>query len=316
MAVDVILVTGGSGFIGSRVVRRLSEAGRPVRALIRDRRRAQAERRLDGLQVEWVEGDITRPESLAPAMRGVTAVIHTVAIAVERGRATYESVNYEGTAHIVDAARAAGVRRFLNLSQLGADSRLPYRFLASKGRAQEYVAAAGLDWTAFRPSSVWGPEDEFFNAFARLVGLTPLVFPIIGNGQARFEPVWVEDLVTCIVGAVDDASTVGRQFEIGGPEVLTIEEIERRTLLALEARRLLVRVPLPLIRVPVTFMEWLLPAPPVTRSLLDLLAVDNVTRSNAIRRYVPEPRRFLPEHTASYMRAFRTRDTLRTYLGR
>jgi NADH dehydrogenase len=313
--VGVILVTGASGFIGSHVVRRLSGAGRLVRALIRDRRRAQAERRLDGLQVDWVEGDVTRPESLAPAMRNVSAVIHTVAIAVESG-ATYESVNYAGTVHIVDASRAAGVRRFFNLSQLGADSRLPYRFLASKGKAQEYVAASGLDWTAFRPSSVWGPEDEFFNSFARLVGLTPLVFPIIGNGQARFEPVWVEDLVTCIVGAIDDASTIGRQLEIGGPEVLTIEEIERRTLRALEARRLLIRVPLPLIRIPVTLMEWLLPAPPVTRSLLDLLAVDNVTMSNAIRRYVPEPRRFLPEHAASYMRAFRIGDTLRTYLGR
>ncbi|MDR7419169.1 MAG: complex I NDUFA9 subunit family protein [Armatimonadota bacterium] len=316
MGVDVILVTGASGFIGSHVVRRLSETGRPVRALIRNRRRAQAEGRLRGLQVDWVEGDVTRPESLAPVMRGVSAVIHTVAVAIERGGASYESVNYQGTVHVVDASRDAGVRRFVNLSQLGARPNLPYRFLASKGRAQEYVAASGLRWTTFQPSTVWGPEDEFANSFARLVPFTPLIFPIIGSGQARFEPVWVEDLVTCIVHALDDVSTVGQAFEIGGPEVLTIEEIERRTLRALGARRLLVRVPLPLIRLPVFLMEVLLPAPPVTRSLLDLLAVDNVTTSNAIRRFVPEPRRFLPEHTASYMRAFRAIDTLRAYLGR
>jgi uncharacterized protein YbjT (DUF2867 family) len=314
--VEVILVTGASGFIGSHVVRRLSEAGRSVRALVRNRRRALAEGRLDGLPVDWAEGDVTRPESLAPAMRGVSAVIHTVAIAVERGGATYESVNHRGTVNAVDASRAAGVARFVNLSQLGARPQLPYRFLASKGLAQESVAASGLHWTTFEPSTVWGPEDEFANTFARLVPLTPLIFPIVGDGGARFEPVWVEDLVTCIVRALDDASTIGQAFEIGGPEVLTIEEIERRTLRALGARRLLVRVPLPLMRLPVTLMEWLLPAPPVTRGLLDLLAVDNVTTANAIRRFVPEPRRFLPEHITSYMRAFRLGDTLRAYLGR
>lgn len=312
----VILVTGASGFIGSHIVRRLSQAGRPVRALIRNRRRAEAEGRLDGLRVDWAEGDVTRPESLAAAMLDISAVIHTVAIAIEKGGGTYESVNYQGTAHVVDAARAAGVRRLVNVSQLGASPDLPYRFLASKGRAQAYVAASGLDWTAFRPSTVWGPEDEFANTFARLIPLTPLIFPIIGSGQARFEPVWVEDLVTCIAHAVDDASTVGQEFEIGGPEVLTLEEIERRTLRALGARRLLVRVPLPLIRVVVTLMETLLPAPPVTRSLLELLAVDNVTTSNAIGRFVSEPRRFAPEHMASYMRAFRIGETLRAYLGR
>jgi NADH dehydrogenase len=311
----VILVTGASGFIGSHIVRRLAGGGRPVRALIRDRRRAEAEARLERLPVTWAEGDVTRPESLTPVMHGISVVIHTAAIAVEKGGTTYESVNIQGTVHTVDAARAAGVRRFVNLSQLGADPKLPYRFLASKGRAQEYVAASGLDWTAFRPSSVWGPEDEFFNSFARLIPLTPLVFPIIGDGQTRFEPVWVEDLVTCIVHAVDDASTVGREFEIGGPEVLTLEEIERRTLQALGARRLLLRFPLPVLRLIVTLMERL-PAPPVTRSLLELLAVDNVTASNAMRRFVTDPRRFVPENTASYMRAFRAADTLRRYLGR
>jgi NADH dehydrogenase len=312
----LILVTGASGFIGSHVVRRLSSAGRPVRALIRHHRRAEAEGRLKDLQVDWAECDVTRPESLGPVMRGVSIVIHTVAIAIETGGASYESVNYQGTVNVVDAARAAAVRRFINLSQLGANSSLPYRFLASKGRAQEYVAASGLDWTTLCPSSVWGPEDEFFNTFARLVPLTPLVFPIIGSGLARFEPVWVEDLVSCTVHAVDDPSTVGQEFEIGGPEVLTLEEIERRTLQALGARRLLVRFPLPLVRVFVTLMELLLPAPPVTRSLLELLTVDNVTTSNSIRRFVPEPRRFLPEHTASYMRAFHIGETLRRYSGR
>jgi len=208
----MIVVTGASGYIGSHIVRRLVEAGKPVRALVRSRQRAEKEGRLRGVAVEWMEGDVTRPETLRPAMQGATAVVHTVAIAVEKGRQTYETINYQGTVNVVDAASSAGVRRFINLSQLGADALLPYRFLASKGKAQEYVAASGLDWTAFRPSVVWGPEDEFANTFARLVRLTPLIFPIVGDGQAKFQPVWVEYVATCVVKALDDPATIGKEY--------------------------------------------------------------------------------------------------------
>ena len=312
----MIVVTGASGYVGSHVVRRLVEMGKPVRALIRSRQRAEKEGRLAGLTVEWVEGDVTRPETLPPAMAGATAVVHTVAIAIEKGGRTYEEVNYQGTVNVVEAAKAAGVRRFINVSQLGASSRLPYRFLASKGKAQEYVAASGLDWTAFRPSVIWGPEDEFANTFARLIRLTPFIFPIVGDGQAKFQPVWVEDVVACIVKALDDPGTIGQEYELGGPEVLTLEEIERRTLRALGAKRLLVRFPLPLIRLAVALMEALLPAPPVTRSLLELLAVNNVTTQNAVQRFVADPRPFTPENAAPYMRQFTARQALAQFLGR
>jgi len=312
----MIVVTGASGYVGSHIVRRLVEMGKPVRALIRSRRRAEREGRLAGLPIEWVEGDVSRPATLGPAMTGATAVIHTVAIAIEKGGRTYEAINYQGTVNVVEAAKAAGVRRFINISQLGADSKLPYRFLASKGKAQEYVAASGLDWTAFRPSVIWGPEDEFANTFARLVLITPIIFPIIGDERAQFQPVWVEDVVTCVVKALDDPATIGQEYELGGPEVLTLEEIERRTLKALGARRVMIRFPMPLLRLIVALMETLLPAPPVTRSLLELLAVRNVTTSNAIRQFVPNPRPFTAENAAPYMRQFRARDTINQFLGR
>lgn len=312
----MIVVTGGSGYIGSHIVRRLAEAGKPVRALVRSRQRAEKEGRLKGIAAEWMESDVTRPETLQSAMRGATAVIHTVAIAIERRGQTYEAINYQGTVNVVDAARSAGVRRLINLSQLGADARLPYRFLASKGKAQEYVAASGLDWTAFRPSVVWGPEDEFANTFARLVRLTPLIFPIVGDGQARFQPVWVEDVATCVVKALDDPGTIGKEYELGGPEVLTLEEIERRTLAALGARRALLHFPIPLIRIAVALMETLLPAPPVTRSLLELLSVNNVAANNAISHFVPNPRPFTAENAAPYMQQFTAKQALAQFLGR
>ena len=311
----MILVTGGSGYVGSHIIRRLANAGREVRALVRDRRRAEREARLNGLSVDWVEADVTRPDSLSEAFSGATIVIHTVAIAIERPGRTYERINVEGTANVLSAAKSAGARRFINMSQLGAQPNLPYRFLASKGKAQEWVAESGLDWTAFRPSVIWGPEDEFANTFARLAQLTPLIFPIVGDGQSKFEPVWIEDVVTCVEKALDDKSTFKREFELGGPEVLTLEQIERRTLSALRARRAFVRFPIPLIRVVVTLMERLLPAPPVTRSLLEQLAVDNVTSKNEISLFVDKPRPFTSENIATYVRRFSVGRTIRQFMG-
>jgi uncharacterized protein YbjT (DUF2867 family) len=311
----MIVITGGSGYVGSHIVRRLAQAGRPVRAMVRSWARMESEGRLAGLSsVEVVEADVTRPETLGPALQGATAVIHTVAIAVEKGGRKYETINAQGTVNVLEAAKAAGVRRFIHQGQYGADSSLPYRFLASKGRAQEAVAASGLDWTSFKPSVIFGPEDEFANTFARLVPLTPLIFPIVA--RAEFQPVWVDDVVACIVQALDDAATLGQEYELGGPEVLTLEEIERRTIKALGARRLMLPFPMPLIRLAVVLMETLLPAPPVTRSLLELLAVSNVPKANAIHQFVPDPVPFVPETVGPYMRQFRVGQTLAQFMGR
>jgi uncharacterized protein YbjT (DUF2867 family) len=312
----MILVTGGSGYVGSHLVTRLVESGKPVRVMVHDRRRAQREGRLEGLEVDWIEADVTKPETLPGALQGVSSVIHTVAIAIEKGRKNYEDVNFKGTVHMVDAARQAGVHRFIFLSQMGADSDLPYRFLASKGKAQDYVAASELEWTAFQPSVIWGPEDEFANTFARLAPLSPIIFPIIGDETAIFQPVWVEDVVTCIVQSLEDPSTTGKTYELGGPEVLTLEEIERRTLKAVGAHRLMIRFPMPILRLLVTLMERALPSPPVTRSLLELLAVSNVAEDNAIGRFVSEPRPFTPENTAPYMQKFKLRETLALFTRR
>jgi NADH dehydrogenase len=312
----MIIVTGGAGNVGSNTVRRLAELGQPVRALVHSRKRAEERGRLEGLEIDWVEGDVTRPETLQPAFRDAAAIVHTVAIAIEKGGRNYEAINYQGTVNVVNAAREAGVRRFINISQLGADARLPYRFLASKGKAQEYVAASELDWTAFRPSVIWGPYDEFANTFARLVPFSPIIYPIIGDENARFHPVWIGDVATCIAKSLDDPTTIGKEYELGGPEVLTLEEIERRTLQAIGARRTMVRFPMPLLRIVVTSMEKLLPAPPVTRSLLELLAVPNVATTNATYQFVPEPRPFTEDHIAPYMREFRARQTLAQFFGR
>ena len=297
-------------------MRRLAKAAKPVRALVRDRSRAEREGRLHRLPVEWLVGDVLQPDTLSPAMAGVKSVVHTVAIAIEKGSHSYEEVNFQGTVNVVEAAKTAGVNRFILLSQLGASADLPYRFLASKGRAEDYVSASGLEWTVFRPAVIWGPEDEFANSFAKLLPFSPLIFPIVGGEESRFQPVWIEDVVSCVVQALGNPATIGKRYELGGPEVLSLEQIERRTLQALGAKRLMVRFPMPLLRAAVALMEAVLPAPPVTGGLLELLAVSNVTDRNSLGEFVVQPRAFTAQAAAEYMRSFRARDTLAQFLGR
>lgn len=278
--------------------------------------RARAEGRLGGLEVEWVQADVTRPESLEAAVAGVDTVVHTVAIAIEKGGRTYEEINYQGTVNIVEAAKKAGAHRFINMSQLGAAPDLPYRFLASKGKAQAYVAASGLAWSALRPSVIWGPEDEFANTFAKLVPLSPIIYPIVGDENALFQSIWVGDVASVVLRMLEDDSTIGTEYELGGPDILTLEEIERRTLKAIGAQRVMVRFPMPLLRVVVGLMESLLPNPPVTHSLLELLAVPNTTENNRIYEFVEDPRPFTVENIAPYMNKFTVRETLAQFLGR
>ncbi len=293
-----VLVTGANGYVGNNIVPKLLDKGHNVRAQVRDM--AKADMRLSDYKdkIEFVTGDVRDRQQMEAIMDGVDVVIHLVAIAIEKGGATYEEVNYQGTIHVVDAAEKAGVRRFINMSQNGADSSLPYRFLKSKGKAQEYVASSKLDWTAMRPSAIFGPQDEFFNSIARLVQLTPGVFPLIGGGEAEFQPVSVLDVAEATVRAVDDEGTIGQELGLGGPEVLTLGEIESRILEALNAKRVMVPAPVGLLRPAVVVMQSVLPGSPVTTSLLDLLAVPNTVPDNALVNYFGmEPIPFKGEHT-------------------
>ncbi|MCY4536629.1 MAG: complex I NDUFA9 subunit family protein [Chloroflexi bacterium] len=292
-----VLVTGAAGYLGNQIVKKLVTLGHPVRAMVRRPAKAQLRLRDVAASTEIVEGDVTVPNSLPPVMENVSAVIHLVAIAMEKRGQTYEAVNFQGTVNVLDAAQAAGVKRFINMSQNGARSDLPYRFLASKGRAQEYVAASTLQWTALRPSAIFGPQDEFFNTFARLLKLTPIVFPLIDGGKAEFQPVSVYDVVEAAIRCLDDESVIGRELALGGPEVLTLGEIERRIIGALNSWRLLVPVPVAMLRPVVAVMQALLPGSPVSDSLLELLAVPNTVPDNAlVTHFAMQPVPFAGEH--------------------
>lgn len=308
-----ILVTGASGYVGNNVVPRLVERGFDVRAQVRDMEKAKMRLGHFGEKVEFVQGDVRSREDMERIVEGADVVVHLVAIAIEKGDATYEEVNYQGTIHVVDAAEKAGVKRFINMSQNGASSDLPYRFLKSKGKAQEYVAQFAQNWTALRPSAIFGPQDEFFNSIARLVQLTPFVFPLIGGGTSQFQPVSVYDVAEATVRSVEDENTIGKELELGGPEVLTLGEIENRILEAMDEKRVMFPAPVSLLRVPVFVMENTLKGSPVTSSLLELLSVPNTVSDNAlVSQFDIEPMPFAGDNIA-YLRDNKPADTLKIF---
>jgi len=313
----MILVTGASGYVGNNLVRRLVQLGKPVRAMVGNVDKAVKRLKDVEPKIEIVKGDVTRPETLAEWMKGVDAIVHLVAIAIEKGpKRSYEVINTQGTMNVVDEAKKAGIRRLINMCQNGAYADVPSRFLRSKGIAQDYVAKSGLDWTAVRPSVIWGPQDEFANVQARLVKMTPVIFPVVGNGKAQFQPVYVGDVVEAMVRSLDDDTTIGQEYELAGPEVLTYEEIVDRVLKALGTRRFKVKVPVFALRPAVMLMQTFLPNPPVSTTLLDLLAVPNVVKDNGlVSKFGIEPKAFVPENLA-YMRDFNSLTTLGKFFGR
>ncbi len=307
-----VLVTGITGFVGSHLAARLSAERHTVRGLIR--KLDQRGHLPANVPAELVPGDVTAPATLPEAMRGMDAVFHLVAIPFERGGATYEAINAQGTRNVVSAAKAAGIPRFIHLSALAVDSRSPYGYLRSKGQGEDAVRASGLDWTIFRPSVLVGPEDEFANALARWLVITPLVFPLVGDGQTRFQPLWVEDLITCMIHALGNRATIGQSYDLGGPEHLTYEEMVKQILLALHRSRLLLHAPVPLMKPVIKTMELVLPKPPATTSLLDLLNVDNTTGLDSVeRQFRFRPRLF--RDVISYLSRYSFGRALREALG-
>lgn len=309
-----VVVTGAAGFVGTHVCRALAASGWKVRALVRDP--ARAAMRLGHLPLTLRGGDLRDASFVRDSLAGAGSVIHLAAIAIERHGQRYEEINTRVTQDLLAAAREAGAERFLHMSQNGSDSSSPYQFLRSKGAAQDAVTASGLRWTVFRPSVIFGPEDAFANALARVVRLTPAVLPLPGGGSARFQPVHADDVATAVRKALGDDSTIGQVYPLGGPEALSLRDMARRILRAMHASRLIVGVPVAAVRPVAAVGATLLPSPPVTPGLLDLLALDNTISDNAITAtFGIEPVRF-DERSLGYLRRVTLGEALRSMLGR
>ena len=309
-----VLVTGAAGLVGIHTCRELSKNGWQVRALIRDP--ARAAMALGQLPVEFRVGDVRDASTLRSSLSGCGAVVHLAAIAIEKKGESYAESNTAATERLISAARAESVQRLIFMSQNGADSRSPYPFLHSKGVAQNSVKTSGLGWTILRPSVIFGPEDQFVNVLGRLIRLTPKIFPLPGGGTARFQPVAVDDVARVIRLSLEKKETVNQIYELGGAIPLTLRQMTERILTAMGTDRKLVSVPIKLLRPLVAMAQRFLPNPPVTLSLLDLLALDNTVANNALSEYfkiVPIP---FAADELQYLRRITAKNALRSLFER
>lgn len=257
-----VLVTGGAGFIGRQLVPALRARGKPVRVLAREAETVEG--------AEVVVGDVTRPETLPAALAGVDAVIHLVAI-LQGKPEDFDRVIAGGTRNVVEAAREAGVRRFVYQSALGLneESRETIPYFRGKWAAEQAVTGSGLEYVIVRPSFVFSGEGGAFPMFARLAKRAPLT-PIVGSGTQRIQPVWIDDMVEVLARAVDEPDAANRTFDLAGPDALDWNEFWARLKQALGVRRPSVHVPMGLMRLQAPLLE-LLPKPPVTRNELMML---------------------------------------------
>ena len=309
-----ILVTGAAGLVGIHTCRELTRNGWRVRALVRDPARATL--RLGQLPVEFRVGDVRDASTLRSSLSGCSAVVHLAAIAIERKGESYGQTNSQATERLISAARAENVQRLIFMSQNGADSRSRFAFLHSKGVAQDSVRSSGLRWTILRPSVIFGPEDEFSNVLGRLIRLTPTIFPLPGGGTARFQPVAVDDVAKVIRLCLEKKETVGKVYELGGSVPLTLRQMTERILTAMGTERKLVRVPIVMLRPVVALAQKVLPNPPVTSSLLDLLALDNTVAHNALTDdFAVTPMPFAGDEL-SYLRRITVKSALRSLFRR
>ena len=283
-----VFVTGGTGFVGSHVVPSLIEAGHSVVALVRTANAASALRQRVGVAEAGLTtriGDVTDPATLASGLEGCQAVVHLVALARDWNNGKdLERVNTGGTANLLAAATAAGVKRFIQLGALGVEERADLHYANSKALAERAVRESSLDWTILKPSLIWGERDGFFNIVAALVKIPAPVVPVPGNGKSRFQPIWIGDVARAIVQVLGDPSTVRRSYELGGPRYWTYKEITQEVARALGKRRAVVPMPVPLISLVAGASELIRLPFPVATDQLRQLALDNIGAIDAVER--------------------------------
>jgi NADH dehydrogenase len=270
-----VLVTGGTGFVGPRVVRALSEKGHELKLLVRDSTRS---RELPGRPVV---GEMTNSASLRTAVDGVDAVVHLVAIR-QGSKEQFERVMEQGTRDLVAAAKDAGVGTFVLMSALGTDEGtkdlVPYYH--AKWEEEQAVKGSGLEHVIFRPSFIFARDGGILPTFRKLAKMTP-VTPIIGSGKQKIQPIWIDDVAAYFAAALDKPEARNHTFELGGPDAVTWNEFWQRLKGALGQRRPSVHVPVGLMRINALVTERLPGNIPLTRDLLTMLEHgDTVVRND------------------------------------
>ncbi|HZR74997.1 complex I NDUFA9 subunit family protein [Bradyrhizobium sp.] len=276
----LVTVYGGSGFLGRAVVRALCKRDYRIRVAVR---RPELAGHLQPLgkvgQIHAVQANLRYPASVAAAMRGAEIAVNLVGILAQSGAQTFDAVQGEGAGTVAKAVAAAGAR-MVHVSAIGADENSTSRYARSKAAGEQAVLAAVPSATIFRPSVVFGPEDDFTNRFAGLARISPAL-PLIGGGTTKLQPVYVGDVATAIADAVDGKAKAGGVYELGGPEVLSMREIMEMILSITGRERMLVSLPFGLAKLQALFLQFA-PGPfKLTGDQVELLRSDNVVSDAA-----------------------------------
>jgi NADH dehydrogenase len=278
-AETLVTVYGGSGFLGRHVVRALAKRNYLIRVAVR---RPDLANHLQPLgrvgQIHAVQANLRYAPSVEAAARDAQVLVNLVGLLFERGRQRFDTIHAYGAEQVALAASAHGAH-LVHMSAIGADEHSRAAYARSKAEAERLVLAAQPQAVIMRPSVIFGPEDDFFNRFAALARISPAL-PLIGGGTTRFQPVFVGDVAAAIAEAVDGNARGGTVYELGGPEVLTFEQLMRYVLATIERKRLLMPVPFFAAKIKATLLQYM-PKPPLTPDQVELLRVDNVVSEAA-----------------------------------
>jgi len=291
-----ILVTGATGFVGREIVRQLHDGGRSVRLLARDPGSTRVQDVVSRSGAEVHAGNLLDADSLKGALDGMNAVIHLVGIISEIGENTFENVHAVGTQNLVAATQEARVERFVHMSALGTRPEAISRYHQTKWAAEQAVRHSDLDYTIFRPSLIFGPDDQFVNLFARLIRFSPII-PLLADDRAHFQPVAVETVAAAFVRAVFEPKSIGQTYDLCSPDAITLVQIVDEICRAMGRKRLKWRVPLFLSRFQAAFLEFVFPrlfrkAAPLNRDQLIMLQEDHIGNpqpANQLFRLDPVP---------------------------
>jgi uncharacterized protein YbjT (DUF2867 family) len=300
----MLLITGATGYIGRHLVSRLADRGDRPRCLVRDINRAS--HILPADKVELVQGDTTKPDSLAAATHGIDTIVHAAFLTADHKETSsnrYEETNVTGTQNLVSAAQRAGVKRIIEISGLGTKPDKPGSYMQGRYLAEQIVRESGLDWTIIRPSVLFGKGAPFIKGLTELIQTSP-VLPLIGGGKTMFQPIYVEDVISVIAAVLDDPSkTIGKIYTIGGPQYYSFTQIFDLLLQAMHKKRLKVYAPRSLVGIGATAMEAVMPKPPLTQAAMALFSFDNTTDLDSVERdfgFIPLSfTQYLQEHNAS-----------------
>lgn len=278
----MILVTGGTGFIGRALIRHLVDLGYPVRTLIRPS--PVSPRLPHGVAVDVAVSSLNDERGLRAAMVGVDVVYHLASGEWHGPRASLMDIDIQGTRAVVQAAEDAGVERIFYVSHLGADRASAYPVLKAKGIAEEFIRRGKPDHTILRTAIVYGPNDRFTSGLAYILRALPLFFLMPGNGRIVLQPLWVEDLVTCLAWALDDPETLNKVIDVGGPEYLFFQQIVQMVMQETGMKRAIIHLPPPYLRGLTVLLESLFPQLPTSVYWLDYLAVNRTTALDTMPR--------------------------------